>query len=166
MRTSTAAYVVLTLLLCVPASVVAQDDSAPFSKIERSVSDKEPEWKLERKFLNGDRVTFLWKHEAEEISASITSLASPEEAAKHFQRSVAAVPIPSPRGPEGTIPGLGDESRLWARYTQSGRSAIHFIKGSVHVQISAPSTGIVKRFARLIADEIPDARQASGAGAQ
>ena len=166
MRTSKAPCLVVALLLWAPASVVTQDSPTLFGKIERSVIGKEPEWKLERKFLNGGRVSFLWRHGAEEVSASVTSLASPEEAAKEFQRSVDAVPLPTTAGPDGAVPGLGDDSRVWARYTQSGRSAIHFSKGSVHVQVSAPSLGLAKRFAQLIANVIPTAQQAVAADAR
>lgn len=142
----------LCAMLFLFSALLLPQDTSLFGRIERLAFDNErkDEWKLERKFIKENSARFLWKRGEEEISVSITVLASLEEAAKEYRKSVNAVSI----GSNKKVPNLGDESRLWANYTTAYRSAIQFRKDNTHVRVSGSPLRTIESLARLIAAEI------------
>jgi hypothetical protein len=142
------------LAVCLSAMAVTQKpaskgESALTARVERSVKEKEPEWKASRLLSNGNRVVKRWKSGNEEVLVSVHEYRTGDEAADEMSRAVKAVSVPGK-----PLEKLGDEAYVWAAYTESGRSAVRFRKSNVFVSVSAPSLGLAKKFARHIAGEI------------
>lgn len=144
------------LALCLPAMALTQKPAAKgeselTARVERSMKEKEPEWKASRLLSNGNRVVKRWKFGNEEVLVSVHEYRTGDEAADEMSRAVKAVSVPGK-----PLEKMGDEAYVWAAYTESGRSAVRFRKSNVFVSVSAPSLGLAKKFARHIAAEIED----------
>jgi len=142
------------LAVCLSAMAVTQKhalkgESELMARVERSIKEKEPEWKPSRLLSNGNRIVKRWKFGNEEVLVSIHEYRTGDEAANEMSRAVKAVSVPGV-----PLEKMGDEAYVWAAYTESGRSAIRFRKSNVFVSVGAPSLGLAKKFARHIADEI------------
>lgn len=148
----------MLLFLIGNAAVFAQDEPRLFGRIESSIKENEPRWKLQRRQLtNGGRATlYRWSSDSSAVHVFVFVLSSSEEATQEFKSlpSVMEADGIKMRVLDKTVPGLGDENYLWEGYYDKSAKGVDFRKARVIVHISATSSDIAKRFAEHIAEVI------------
>lgn len=150
----------LIVLLLSSAGVMAQGNAsmiARSNKVENTLKTEEKEWVSKRQHIGTNNVLRVWALKGTEdnlkdpnrITYTLYEFATPTEAYE-FMHS-----IHTPAGPGTLTKEFGDETEIWD-FGQSG-AKIHFRFGSEVVFIGGrPSSEIVKRFARHIADALAD----------
>lgn len=152
-------HLVLMIMLCVSTTVVAQDNTALFSRIENAIRQKAPNWKLEKMQIskNGKYVYYRWKSGRSSVTVLMLAHTSSEEVAKNFNAIVDDLEIHGlkMRMLRSSLQKLGDENYLWEGYYDKKVTGVYFRKGKVIVNVSASSIEMAKQFALHVADEIP-----------
>src|SRR5918993_1966730 len=114
---------VAAFLLCSSAALVGQNTSSIIEQLEKITTEKEPDWKLDRK-LPSDRIVVLrWSSGEDRIFLSIFLTDSSERAKAAYADSVRR--MSEEAGADTTrssVPDLGEENQLWSGNNQ-GRSA-------------------------------------------
>lgn len=148
-----ATFLTLALMLCASMLVPGQNNPSLPDKLERTVKEKEPDWKLEtkhvRKNSEEDNSLHQWRSGAQAVTVSISNTASLDQAARDLERSVHSVAIGKPT----LLPDIGDEAYIWVGDAK-GWGAVHFRKGTTVVIVNGPSAAVARRFARHAADQI------------
>jgi hypothetical protein len=137
---------------------MSKKDAPVEDRFEHAVRAREPRFKpsgkVRRKNERENYVMLGWKSDDELVSTTTYELASPEEAAAMFKRSMdAPVSVPSQTI---NLTHLGDEAfmRVNSLYGKEGRTELLFRRGNYVVVMSASSPGVAKRFAKHMADEL------------
>ena len=158
MKRPVAICLVLMLMLPTSMTVIAQDNSSLFARVERTLKDKESGWKLVNKRIskNNKYVSYGWRSDKSFVSILISVHASADETTRTykglpFDFEVVGLKMKA----LATVPNLGDENYLWKDSNHKRIFGIDFRKGNVVVHVSAPSIEIAKQFALHIADAIP-----------
>lgn len=154
----------MILVLFPTMSVVAQDNSDLFTRMETSIAKTQPSWKLAKKrvYPKINQGLYEWRRGKSSIAIYILVYASAEEASTRFK----AMPLLyqgsglDVRGIEmallqATVPNLGDENHLWEATDREGVRGVDFRKGRVVVHTDASSIAVAERFALQIAEAIP-----------
>jgi hypothetical protein len=159
MKRSTMLFSLLMFLLCISSASRAQDSASLFTRLEASIKQKEPSWKLVRKQVrkNSDSVFYEWRSGNRSVGVLILVHASLEGAIRTYKglrfdfeaHGLKMVIL------QANVPNLGDENYLWEDDNNKEITGIDFRKGKVFVHVSTRSMEIAKRFALNIADEIP-----------
>lgn len=149
----------VVLLLC-SMSVLPQGRAslmARSKKVEDTLKDKETEWITLHKSLGNGNIQHIWALKGTEdnlkdpnkITYYLYEFDSPTEAYELMHT------IRSPIGPGHWTQEYGDETEIWDSADPHVGAKIHFRFGSEVVFIGgSPSSEIVKRFARHIADAL------------
>jgi hypothetical protein len=151
-------FLALMLILYNTTQVSPQNKTDIFARIEKLVSDSQPDWKLTKKraFKNNKYRHYSWEKGESSLDVLIFVGDSPEQALSRFKTL-------SPEFREdginitilkATVPGLGDENYLWEGNPNERLFGIDFRKGKLVFHIGASSISIAEKFALQIADEI------------
>ncbi|MBC8029532.1 MAG: hypothetical protein H7Z16_05420 [Pyrinomonadaceae bacterium] len=139
-----------------PLLLIAQDGPSLIEKLDRVTSEKEPQWKLDRKLPTDTLVVLRWSSGEERVFMSITLAGSPGKAKEIYHNSVARMNDQlGSKGTRSTVPNLGAENQLWTGHNDDGSTAMQFRQDKVHVLLFAPSEDVAKRFGRYVADLLP-----------
>jgi hypothetical protein len=137
---------------------MAKKDVPVTDRFENAVKAKEPKFKLASKLARKNRqenyVLQGWKSGQDLVSATTYELASANEAAALLKRTLSApVSVPSQTI---NLTRLGDEAylRVNSLYGKEGQTDLLFRKDNFVIVMSASSSGMAKRFAKHMADEI------------
>lgn len=156
----------VVVILC--ALIVVARQGEPMPKKDNSVTDrfenaiktKEPKFKLVSKLVSKNQqensVLQGWKSDEDIVSVTTYEFASPAEAADLIKKSLKApisVPVQTIKLTE-----LGDEAYMQPHgpYTKEGYTSIFFRKGNFVISMSASQPGLAQRFAKHLANEIPN----------
>jgi len=143
-------FLALPFLIGAQTEATAQGFSALLEKLEISVKDSEPNWKLERKEPQANSTTYCWKSAAKEVTVEITSTASAQEALNMLKSTAMRVPV----APKPVTQSIGDKAVLY-KMDRADSSMLLYTKSNIFVKVSASDFNDTDRFARLIADQIP-----------
>ena len=144
----------LLLLFLMPLAQAQHSLSVPIV-LEQAVSRNAPEWTLifvhVRKTTEENHTNFRWKHETQEVAASLSENASTEQARITPESLITAAPRQQTR-----LENLGDEAYLISpSHYGPSRIDVVFRKGKVRVSIDAPTADLGLRFAQYIAAALP-----------
>jgi hypothetical protein len=137
------------------AQAAAQDNEAVANKINQSIRQNEPKWKLVeqmvRKTSEEDWVSQRWRQGKNEISLLIQQMASSEEAAESVEKSVDSVNA----GVVQKLPGLADEAIMITREMRD-RTFTNIIirKGNKIVYVRSYAQKDIKKFAEHVARQL------------
>ena len=149
------------ILMCLAfTSFGAQDSQTLFGQIERVSQEREPKWKISRKLIlrNSKHISIRWKSGKSYVQMLIERLDSPKEAADMFEGFNSEImeayrTAESSQYSKTELPNLGDKNYLWS-HRKAGASIL-LRKGNAFVMLIAPSIDVAKRFAQLVADQLP-----------
>jgi hypothetical protein len=154
----------LLVILFPTEAVIAQDKSELFNRIERSVNEKQSEWKLIKKrvYPKIAQAVYEWRSGKASVAVYILVYDSSEEASMRLK----ALPLfyqgsgLDVRGSDitvlkATVPNLGDENYLWEASDRQRVMGVDFRKGRIVVHTNAPSIAMAEQFALQIAEAIP-----------
>jgi hypothetical protein len=144
------------VLLLVSLAQAQHSLSVPFA-LEHAVKENLPGWTLIsvhiRKTKEENNANFRWKREDKEVSIFVNEYNSTDEARITPQSLITAAPRRQER-----IQNIGDEAYIVSPSAYGDpRFDVIFRKGKVRVSVEAASADITERFAKHIADAIPDA---------
>jgi hypothetical protein len=154
--------IVLTMLLFT-ASGVGQSNTDSFTRIETSVAQKQPGWKLTKKRLYPkiEQGLFVWENGKSVVAIHVFLCDSADEASTRLKTlpllyngggsDVASLNMTVLRA---TVPHLGDENFLWEAHDKEGVMGVDFRKGRVVVHTNASSIAVAEQFAMQIAEAI------------
>jgi hypothetical protein len=151
----------LLLLWLFPLSnlVQAQHSLATLSLVERVVKEKETTCGLVSAFVRKsqeENYAFLtWKCGEQEVRVDVNEYGSVEDA----EITPNSLMTADPRG-RTLLKSIGDEAYLLGEglYVK-GRFNVIFRKGKVRMNVTAQSSTVAQRFAKLFADSLPAAQQ-------
>jgi len=144
-------FLSLPILIGAQTEATAQGFSALLEKIEISVKDSEPNWKLETKEeYQANYILYNWKSAAKEVTVEITSTASAQEAVNMLKNTAMRVPV----APKHVTQSIGDEAVLY-KSDSSDSSMLLYTKSNIFVKVTGSDFHDTDRFAKLIADQIP-----------
>ena len=150
---------VLGLLFYSSAALVGQNASSIIEKLEKITTEKEPDWKLDRKLPSDQIIVLRWSSGEDRIFLSIFLTDSSERAKEAYADSIRRMNGES--GADTTrssVPDLGEENQLWGG-NNPGRSArLVFRQGKVQVLLFAPTAEVAKRFGRYVLEVLPRAK--------
>lgn len=149
---------VATLLLIVllfSGSIIAQDGRLLLSKIEFSVREKAPDWKIEHKSANKRGVMALWKYGESAVRIIIQIADSHKQAHDWFQIGDSTdAKVIGPKGKKTKLKGFGSEAYIVTEFMKKDWVGLFFRRGKVYVQVYAPTEETVKIFAQVAADQM------------
>ena len=152
-------HLVLMIILCASTTVVAQDNTALFSRIENAIRQKAPNWKLEKMQIskNGKYVYYRWKSGKSAVTILMLVHTSSQEVAKNFNALADDLEINGlkMRRLGSSLQNLGDENYLWEGFRAQRVFGVDFRKGRIVVHTNAPSIAVAEQFALQIAEGIP-----------
>lgn len=167
-KTLTVACLSLLLVTATPragqqvtAGTQEEDRESLFSKIERIVKEKEPDWKLEQKHerKGAEHKYFMhgWTLDKEYVSTTTYQLTDSTDAAKaivDFIRAPVSVPVRVTR-----IEGLGDDAYTSGEgpYGKKGSGTLIVRRVNIIIRLDASSLETAKRFARHMLDAVDEA---------
>ena len=137
---------------------LAQEDESLFSRIERVIDAKEPDWKLvqkdERKGAEQKYFTHDWKLGEDYVSTTTYQMTDTTDATKaiaEFIRSPVSAPV---RRTE--VPDLGDEAYAIgdSPYGKKGAGTLIVRRVNLLIRLDASSLLTAKRFARHRLDAV------------
>ena len=153
--------VTLLLMIVLPnIAAFTAPDSYLLSRIENAVKEKEPRWKLKKKRASAQNkyTLYEWKSGKSFAGAFVLIVPSRERAAEALKGLTYDFEVHGLKMViTGAVPNLGDENYEWRDPDHDGVAGVDFRRGAVVVHVKASSLEIAKRFARHIADVIPDA---------
>lgn len=128
--------------------------SVPFV-LEDAIKKNIPEWTLTsvliRKTKEENNANFRWKGEGQEVAIVLNEYQSTDEA----RITPGSLMTAAPRI-QTEIQNIGDEAYLVSPSTYGEpRFDVVFRKGTVRISVEAASADIAQRFAKLIADALP-----------
>ena len=154
------ATLAVILLLLASTTAIAQDELTLFDKIEHSLKEKLPEWKLLHRAPNPNPehkvIMYQWGSEGKDVQVWMLELASAEEAANEFSQLFGDAPAES----VFMSNDIGDKCYISEGRGDYGSGLLVFIKANVIVRINAERIdegpgNILRLFALHIAEEIP-----------
>ena len=137
---------------------LAQDEESLFSRIERALKEKEPEWKLvqrdERKGAGHKYFAHGWTRGDEYMSTTTYQLMDTTDAVKsmaEFLRSPISVPVR-----QKEVPELGDEAYTIGEspYGKKGAGTLIVRRVNLMIRLDASSLETAKQFARHMLNEV------------
>ena len=149
----------LSVLFLCSIMAFAQDKDSICTRVETSVRNKAPSWKLSRKSKTCHALSyFQWTSNKSAIYAIVYPVASTKAAADTFQMVASDDEL---LGEKIKILGtglreLGDDNRLWTTPTFGSRG-VDFRKGNVVVRVSGSTMELALQFASYIAEGLPAA---------
>lgn len=148
----------LTLvLLCLSPCVAATAQEKPelVTRLERVFAQKEPRWKLDRKHVQTSPPVLHLKS-AQGDALIHVFIADSEGSAKDLfvGNTVAFGNTMGARGRRSKLPEFADENLMFTGFVVGGVTSIHFRRGTIYIQITAPSQTTAKRFARHVMEQI------------
>jgi hypothetical protein len=143
------------LLLLISLAHAQHSLSVPFV-LERAVKENIPEWTLIsvhiRKTKEENNANFRWRREDQEVTIFVNEYNSTDEARITPQSLLTA----ATRG-QARIQNIGDEAYLISPSAYADpRFDVIFRKGKVRISVEAASADIAERFAKHVADALPD----------
>lgn len=144
------------VLLLISLTQAQHSLSVPFV-LERAVKENIPEWTLisvhVRKTNEENNANFRWKREDQEVSIFVNEYNSTDDVRITPLSLITAAPRR-----QASIQNIGDEAYLISPSEYGNpKFDVVFTKGKVRVSVEAASADIAQRFAKHIADAIPDA---------
>lgn len=139
------------------APVPAQDRVSLLDRIERSVQQKRPGWKLVSRRVSKNRKYGAYRWELRKSFVNVLVFVQDSAAdAKHTYHNFDLEAFGLKRKVlEGTVRDLGDENYLWEDSNDRNTKGIDFRKGKVFVHLTAPTIETAQQFALLIAEDLP-----------
>ena len=148
-----------------PTVTLAQNNSSLFSRIDRSITEKQQSgWKLikRRSYPKIGQLLYEWKQGKSFVGVHVFVYNSSEEASNRLK----ALPTLLKVGGIDTggidmtvlrakVPGLGDENFLWEGFYIERLFGVDFRDGRVVVHTSASSFSVAEQFAVEISRLIP-----------
>lgn len=157
-------FIILLLLsaVCPTRTLRAQEPPELFARVERVFRENEPEWKVESRLPaessdpRGGSITF--RSGKVQAAVEVRVWRREQDAREVFEAEARAYNnMGGRRMVKGTVPGFGDESRLWTHKGSGAWPTLRFRKGNVNVQVFAPTLTLARRFARRVLEQIEPA---------
>lgn len=156
------AYVLLLGILFPSINALGQDKPQLVVEIERVFREQEPRWKIERitipipnQFDPFSEDIVLKSGKAQAL-VSISIWKRVKDAHEVFEaRAIAIDNTMGAKMHKTKLSNLGDESYMWVVSKSTAWPTLHFRKGTVNINVFAPSVATAKSFAKLIAEHIP-----------
>lgn len=143
------------------AAVRTQDNESLFSRIERIVKEREPDWKLqqrhERKGAEHKYFMHGWTLDKEYVSTTTYQMKDSTDASnslEEFIRSPVSVPVRITK-----IEGLGDEAYTIGEgpYGKKGSGTLIVRRVNLLIRLDSSSLETAKRFVRHMLDAVDEA---------
>jgi hypothetical protein len=152
--------ILLLLALFLPESNFAQGKPQWVEEVERVFQQKEPKWKVERRHVHDQEYTYkqdiTFRAGSEQVAVSISIWKRLKDAQDVFEaENLGLSNNPGNRRVKSKLPGFGDEGYIWVHRGSDAWPTVRFRKGSVIVDVFAPSVAVAKRFARHVVEQIP-----------
>jgi hypothetical protein len=156
MITKSACFIWL-LIISGLAPVPAQDRVSLVDRIESSVQQKRPGWKLVSRRVSKNRKYGAYRWESRKSFVNVLVFVQDSAAeAKHTYHNFDLEAFGLKRKVlEGIVLDLGDENYAWENSNDRRETGIDFRKGKVFVHLTAPTIEDAKQFAFLIAEDLP-----------
>ncbi len=143
-----------------PKLKMEKKDTPVTDRFENAIKAKEPQFKLVSKHVSKNQqensVLQGWKSGEDFVSVTTNEFSSASEAAELLRKTLNApmsVPVRTIK-----LTQLGDEAYLRPNgpYSKEGYTELFFRKGNFVIIMSASTRGSIQRFAKHMADEIPN----------
>lgn len=152
-------FYILILLLLFSIGGFAQDKPSWITAIEKTIGEKETEWKIEAKIERADAVSFhetlVLKSAGNIVSIEITEfgkITNPEET---FDGLVTVFDNTMGKTMTKTkLENFGDQGFIWTDPKKDGWAKIKFRKKDIFVNVFASSEKITRRFAQYVLDQM------------
>ncbi len=153
-------FLISVLIFCFSLSCFAQNKPVWIDAVVNTLSPKESEWKLERRFERNARDHFEHGFELKSgeliTNIQIQILKDVSNIEKRFAESVENLTIGMGRFSTRTkLNDFGDEGYMWVNVNKDGWTMIRFRKNDVIVEIFSLSDEAGKIFARDVLNQIP-----------
>jgi len=159
MKTALAIFSVWLLIISAAVPVRPQENVSCLDRIEGSIRRKKPDWKAVNRRVSRNKKygAFRWGSGKSFVNVLIFVHDSQKEVVRTYQGlryDFEALGLDM-KILEATVPHLGDENYVWEDSNDRKTTGIDFRKGNVFVHITAPTIGVAKQFALLIAEDLP-----------
>jgi hypothetical protein len=153
------AFAFLLLITCLSNNIAAQEKPELFSNIERVFREKEPAWKVERIYPSNTSdplmQSIVFRSRKNQASIEVSIWKREKDARDVFAaHSIVFSDTMGKRMVKSRLPSLGDENYIWTHRSSTAWPTIKFRKGTIIVNVFAPSVAIAKRFALHVSEQI------------
>ena len=148
------AAALLFAALSSPAAL-AQQKPELLSKVEAAFKQHEPAWKIENINVQAaGHWSFTFRNGNRQAAVDLMIWNSPQQAHEIFDGQLIAFENQRGHAVKRTVANLGDENYMWTNRGSEAWPTIMFRKGSVFVDVFAPSVPIARRFAQHVIEQI------------